>query len=105
MMGRLENPVWKYYAMKLAQKLKLKGRDPKTEAILREVDAVGAATTGYGLEATGDSGQAKGLGIEDRGLGDASKAESEMRKAEAAPARHERPKRFVYGQVEIKKKD
>jgi hypothetical protein len=96
LMSKQNNPVWKYYALKLAEKLKFK-KDPKLEKTSQEVEATVGATTGYGLQAAGDTGQINGLGIEDRGLGDASKAESEMRKAEAAPVRHERPTRFVYG--------
>jgi hypothetical protein len=96
LMSKENNPVWKYYTVKLAEKLKFK-KDPKLEKTLQEVEATVGATAGYGLQAAGDTGQINGLGIEDRGLGDASKAESEMRKAEAAPVRHERPTRFVYG--------
>ena len=37
--------------------------------------------------------------------GKEEKAEGENRNAETAPVIHQRPKRFVYGQAEIKKKD
>ena len=98
-MSKQNNPVWKYYAMKLAEKLRFK-KDPKIEKAVQEMEAVAAATTGYGLQAAGDTRQINGLGIEDRGLGDSSKAESENRKEETAPVMHQRPTRFVYGKKE-----
>ena len=99
LMSKQNNPVWKYYAMKLAEKLRFK-KDPKIEKAVQEMEAVAAATTGYGLQAAGDTRQINGLGIEDRGLGDSSKAESENRKEETAPVMHQRPTRFVYGKKE-----
>jgi hypothetical protein len=99
LMGKLENPVWKYYALKLAQKLKLKGRDPKVEAILKEVEAVAGPVTGHGLQATGDKGQAEGLRIQDPETRASPNLQSPIPDpAAAAAVRNERPKRFVYGE-------
>ncbi len=98
MMGRLENPVWKYYAMKLAEKLKLKGRDPKLEVILKDVDAVA------GPVSSEDGGQMAEGGPTSL---QTSPPREELRRVEeeTRPVRHERPKRFVYGKAEIKRKD
>ena len=97
LMGKLENPVWKYYALKLAQKLKLRGRDPKTEAILKEVEAVVGPVS---LEDGGQPSFAPNLA----GSGGATEggrppsSNSDLPSAnEVAPVRNERPKRYVYG--------
>jgi len=105
LMGKLENPVWKYYAMKLAEKLKFK-KDPKLEKTLQEVEAAVGATTGYGLQAAGNE-EVRNLELRDQGgvAGSGptslqtSPTREELRRVEeeTRPVRHERPTRFVYG--------
>ena len=105
LMSKQNNPVWKYYAIKLAEKLKFK-KDPKLVKTLQEVEAVAAATTGYGLQAAGN-GEVGGQELRDQGgvagAGPTSLQTSPTRKElrrvekETAPVIHERPTRFVYG--------
>jgi hypothetical protein len=86
LMDKQNNPVWKYYTIKLAEKLKFK-KDPKLEKTLGEVKEI--------LKAE-DQSEDKGYGISDMGRQE-GKAESENRKEETAPVMHQRPTRFVYG--------
>ena len=57
LMHKQNNPVWKYYALKLAEKLKFK-KDPKLEKTLGEVKEI--------LKAE-DQSKDKGYGISDKG--------------------------------------
>ena len=105
LMSKQNNPVWKYYAMKLAEKLRFK-KDPKIEKAVQEMEAVAAATTGYGLQAAGN-GEVGGQELRDQGgvagAGPTSLQTSptreELRRVEeeTSPVKHERPTRFVYG--------
>jgi hypothetical protein len=100
LMSKQDNPVWKYYALKLAEKLKFK-KDPKLEKTLGEVNEI--------LK-TEDQSEDKGYGISDieREKGKAesgptslqtSPTREELRRVEkeTAPVINERPTRFVYG--------
>jgi len=100
LMSKQNNPVWKYYAIKLAEKLKFK-KDPKLEKTLGEVKEI--------LKAE-DQSKDKGYGISDIGR-EEGKAESGPTSLQTSPTReelrrveeetgsvmHERPTRFVYG--------
>jgi hypothetical protein len=97
LMGKLENPVWKYYALKLAQKLKLKGRDPKTEAILKEVEAVAGSVSSEDGERPSLAPNLASGGATKGGRPPSSNSDLPSAN-EAAPVRNERPKRFVYGE-------
>ena len=89
LMHKANNPVWKYYALKLVEKLKFKS-DAKTKKALEE--------------ALQNEESAEELRIGDSGSGDSSKAERENRKEKTAAVMHERPIRFVYGENKAKQK-
>ena len=113
LMHKANNPVWKYYAMKLAAKLRKKP-DPKLEKTLAEVNSVlsqeeqqkaetHSGDRGYGIS---DIGSPKGSGIQDSGVRPAPNPQSPIPDpAAAAAVRHERPTRFVYGETKAKRKD
>lgn len=89
LMGKLENPVWKYYVIKLAEKLKFK-KDGKLKKILEEVEAVTERDSGV-----------KGLSEKEGVAGDGSLVvgrapASISENASPVPQRHERPTRYVY---------
>ena len=89
LMHKANNPVWKYYALKLVEKLKFKS-DAKTKKALEE--------------ALQNEESAEELRIGDSGSGDSSKGEREKRKEKTAAVMHERPIRFVYGENKAKQK-
>ena len=110
LMSKENNPVWKYYAQKLAEKLRLRP-DPKLTKTLDEVSSVlkkedQSRDIGYGIsDIERDSGvqglreekkEEAGLGL---GLGTSPNPQSPIPDPTATAAvRHERPKRFVYGE-------
>ena len=89
MMGKQNNPVWKYYAMKLAEKNLFKP-DPKMEKTFREVQNVlgkkdfpslpGASSTQSPGSDASEQSQSR--------VSDSPSPEAE---------KHERPQRYVYG--------
>lgn len=87
LMTKMNNPVWKYYAAKLAEKLRLKGPDLKLQKTLQEVQAFvvpgEAKTAGDGSEAQADE--------EKDEPNHSSQTSDEI-------VRHARPTRFVYGE-------
>jgi hypothetical protein len=87
LMGKQNNPVWKFYAIKLAEKLKLK-KDPKLIKAFEEVNEVLSAEDG-GLVAEGGPTSLQ-----------TSQTREELRRVEEekAPVTHKRPKRFIYGE-------
>ena len=86
LMSKQNNPVWKYYAMKLAEKLKRK-KDPKLEKTFGEVREVLRTEDGGQMAEGGPTSL------------QTSPTREELRRVEeeTAPVRHERPTRFVYG--------
>lgn len=84
MMDKLDNPVWKYYAAKLAEKLRLKGKDPKIEKVLKQAET--ATGRDSGVQGLSETEVVAGNGSLVAGSGTAP-----------VPQRHERPKRFIYG--------
>ena len=100
LMHKANNPVWKYYAMKLAAKLRKKP-DLKLQKTLAEVNAVLSEEEQQKAET---DPRDIGYGISDIGRQE-GKAESENRKEETVPMKNERPKRFVYGETKAKRKD
>ena len=92
LMSKQNNPVWKYYALKLAEKLRFK-KDPKLMKTLEEVEEV--LKTGGGR-----SPSTQGLGGREAPVAGVSpSSNSGLPSAnEVAPVRNERPKRFVYGE-------
>jgi hypothetical protein len=104
LMSKENNPVWKYYAMKLAEKLRLKP-DPKlaktlaeVNAVLREEEQAAVAEEGdSGVQGSRDQGGVAGAGSLVAG-GSPSSNSGLPSANEAAPVRNDRPKRFVYGE-------
>jgi len=83
LMGKQDNLVWKYYAIKLAEKLRFK-RDRKTEKSFEEAQRVLKKEEAEGV-----------AGNESLATGSAPASISE--KPSTDLVRHERPTRFVYG--------
>jgi hypothetical protein len=79
MMGKQNNPVWKYYAMKLAEKLRFKP-DPKMEKTFREVQNVLGKKDFPSLPGASEQSRSQ--------ASDSPSSEAE---------KHERPQRYVYG--------
>ena len=107
LMSKENNPVWKYYAQKLAEKLRLRP-DPKLTKTLDEVSSVlkkedQSRDIGYGISDIERDSGVKGLREEKKeeaglGLGISPNPQSPIPDpAATAAVRHERPTRFVYG--------
>lgn len=88
LMSKQNNPVWKYYALKLAEKLKFKS-DAKLKKTLQEVEGVLAKEQ---KEAVAGNGSLVS--------GGAPSPISESLSTDSV--RHERPTRFVYGEKKRK---
>ena len=111
LMSKKNNPVWKYYALKLAEKLKFKN-DTKLKKTLEEVNSVLSQEgknkdMGYGISdmGSGHSPSTQGLGGREAPVAgptslQASETQEELRRVEdeVAPVKHERPTRYVYGE-------
>jgi hypothetical protein len=108
LMSKENNPVWKYYAVKLAEKLRLRP-DPKLAKTLDEVSSVLAQDErekdiGYRISDIERDSGVKGLREEKKeeaglALGISPNPQSPIPDpAATAAVRHERPTRFVYGQ-------
>jgi hypothetical protein len=89
LMGKQGNPVWKYYAIRLAEKLKLKGKDPNLEALLKELEA----GTRLNSEDRGQRAEAGDRESAVDGQGSVVGGSNEVK----ATVFHNRPTRFVYG--------
>jgi hypothetical protein len=87
LMAKQNNPVWKYYALKMAEKLKFK-KDAKLVKKLEEVKEVLRSEHGGQMAEGGPTSL------------QTSPTREELRRVEdeTAPVKHERPTRFVYGQ-------
>ena len=99
LMRKGNNPVWKYYALKLAEKLRRKGPDPKLQKTLEEVNSVLAKDErqkdiGYGISDMGGE-KAKDGGQESVVSG---RPTSISENPSTVQQKHERPTRFVYGE-------
>jgi len=100
LMSKENNPVWKYYAVKLAEKLRRKS-DPKLRKTLQEVEGVlkGEAReveAVAGSVSTEDGGQRAVVGGQGSVVSGHPSTISEN--PSAVPKKHERPTRFVYGE-------
>ena len=94
LMSKQNNPVWKYYALKLAEKLKFKS-DAKLRKTLQEVERV------LMQEESRDSG-VKGLSESEVVAGNGSLVAGSVptsisENPSTVQQKHERPTRFVYG--------
>ena len=86
LMGKQNNPVWKYYAIKLAEKLRFK-KDPKIEKTFREMQ-----------DLLQQNGVPAGAGIQDSGSGIPVSSEEVTSDSSAlGQEKHIRPTRYVYG--------
>ena len=105
LMSKQDNPVWKYYALKLAEKLKFK-TDAKLKKTLEEVNSVlkkeeSEKDIGSGISDIGDnsaeSGRREGA-VGGQGSVVSGRPASISGNPSPVPQRHERPTRFVYGE-------
>jgi len=86
LMSKQNNPVWKYYTIKLAEKLRFK-KDPKNENSFREVQ-----------DLLQQSGVPVGAGTQDSGSGIPVSSEDAASDFSApGQEKHVRPTRYVYG--------
>ena len=98
LMSKQNNPVWKYYAIKLAEKLKIT-KDAKLKKTLEEAlakEEAEAVASGGSRVAGEDGGQMEEGGPTSL---QTSATQDELRRVEeeTAAVKHERPTRFVYG--------
>jgi len=107
LMSKQNNPVWKYYALKLAEKLKFKNDEKLKKALEEELRKEDEKNIGYGISDMGGEMAGAGLGIGDRGLREEASGQKSVvdvhpssisENPSTAPVKHERPTRFVYGE-------